>query len=163
MSELITIQEASYLLRCAPSSIHRYVRKGKLSPTKKIDGKSFFDKQEILSFKRPDAPKSKPGFNKNAQSGIGKSEFMEVVEKWQVNTKDTGSADVEIGVLTEKIKRLEVEMHQTPTEHPEFKKMRYTLLRHVGERRRLLRYLEMSDFGRYRRALALINNESRVA
>jgi ribosomal protein S15P/S13E len=41
-----------------------------------------------------------------------------------------------------------------------FKKMRYDLLRYVGERRRLLKYLEISDYRRYKKALDLIRKES---
>jgi hypothetical protein len=47
-------------------------------------------------------------------------------------------------------------MKRISTTNPGFIDMRYTLLRHVGERRKLLHYLEISDYRRYLRAMDLI-------
>ena len=41
-----------------------------------------------------------------------------------------------------------------------FRNMRYALLRHVRGRRKLLHYLRVSDFKRYRRAVELISREA---
>ena len=70
----------------------------------------------------------------------------EIIEKFKTHEKDTGSPDVQIALLTERINQL--------TEH--FKvhakdfHSRRGLLKMVGTRRRLLRYLMDKDFNRYR-------------
>ena len=160
MTELITLKEAASILRCAPSSISRYIKSGSLCPEESINGRHFFNKEKVLNFKRPVTPKDRLNYNQRTSTGLNKSEFMDILEKWQVNSRDTGSADVEIGVYTEKIKRLEIQMKGIATSDAAFKNMRYKLLRYLGERRRLLRYLETSDYGRYRKALALLEKEA---
>ncbi len=63
---------------------------------------------------------------------------------------DTGSPEVQVAVLTERIKHL--------TEHLKIHKhdnhSRYGLLKMVGKRRRLLKYLSSQDVDRYRRLIA---------
>ena len=63
---------------------------------------------------------------------------------------DTGSPEVQVAVLTERIKHL--------TEHLKIHKhdnhSRYGLLKMVGKRRRLLKYLSNQDVDRYRRLIA---------
>lgn len=97
-------------------------------------------------------------FNPKHKSPFATQDLADVIDKWQVHSKDTSSADVQIGIYTEKIKQLEVQMRQVAITDPVFKKMRYQLLRHVGERRRLLKYLEISDYTRYRKALEMLKS-----
>jgi ribosomal protein S15 len=173
MTELLTSKEAATLLKCAETTIHSYVRKGILRTTKNINGKRLFDREKILSFNRPSRNtsfnKRKKAKNDSASSrprcaiGMDSRVFLDIVEKYRVNSSDTTSADVQIGVYTEKISRLEIKLRQTPTEDPDFKTMRYSLLWHVGERRKLLHYLEISNYGRYRKAIALLQKEGQVA
>ena len=171
MTELITTKEAASILNRAPLTVKKYIQRGKLFPTQKIGGKNFFDKEKILSFKRTlSSTKSsfkrgirQANFKTKASHGLPEAEMMAIIEKWQINSRDTSSADVEIGVYTEKIMRLEVKLRQIPTEHPDFKNMRYKLLWHVGERRKLLHYLEISNYGRYRKAIAILEKEGRFA
>ena len=63
---------------------------------------------------------------------------------------DTGSPEVQVAVLTERIKHL--------TEHLKIHKhddhSRRGLLKMVGKRRRLLKYLSSQDVDRYRRLIA---------
>lgn len=82
--------------------------------------------------------------------------FAEIISRWQIHPKDTGSIDIQIGIYTEKIKQIEIELRQLSEKDPTFKIVRYQLLRYVGERRRHLKYLQMSDHKRYKRALNLI-------
>jgi ribosomal protein S15 len=166
MTELLTSKEAATLLKCAETTIHRYVRKGKLLPDKKVANSYFFERQKILGFKRPKPfmkSSSRPSFKTRENHSLPQSDVMHIIEKWGVNSYDTSSADVQIGVYTEKISRLEIKLRQTPTEDPDFKTMRYSLLWHVGERRKLLHYLEISNYGRYRKAIALLQKEGQVA
>ncbi len=164
MPELITTKEAISLLGCSSATFKGYLKRRDLHSSKKVGGKNYFDKDMILNFTPTDPlTKKGPKFNRPSNSGIGKTELLDVIEKWRVNSRDTGSADVQIGIYTEKITQMEEEIKHIPTEDPDFKTMRYKLLRHVGERRKLLIYLKMSDYVRYRRALTLINKERRVA
>lgn len=70
----------------------------------------------------------------------------EVIESNKVHDKDTGSPEVQVAILTERIKNL--------TEHFKLHKKdhhsRRGLLMQVGQRRRLLNYLKKKDITRYR-------------
>ena len=76
---------------------------------------------------------------------------------------DTSSADVQIGVYTEKIEQLEMDMKGVRHDDPVFAKMRSLLIKHVFERRRLLNYLQNSDYVRYRRAMEFINADRKAS
>lgn len=69
----------------------------------------------------------------------------DTIKKFQVHGKDTGSAQVQIAVLTQKIKDL--------TDHLQIHKKdvhsRRGLLGMVGKRRSLLRYLKMNNASEY--------------
>jgi ribosomal protein S15 len=164
MFQLVTTKEAISLLGCSPSTFKRYLRKGNLSTTKKIDGKSYFDKERILNFSPPNPLiKNRPNFNQRSSSGLGKTALLDIIEKWRVNSRDNSSADVQIGIYTEKIRKIELELKRISANDPIFKRMRYTLLKQVGERRKLLHYLEISNYGRYRRARNLVKKEHQAA
>ncbi len=70
----------------------------------------------------------------------------EIIEKYQTHEGDTGSPEVQIALLTERIAHL--------TEHLKVHKKdnhsRRGLLMMVGQRRSLLKYLEGIDVERYR-------------
>ncbi|WP_369688869.1 30S ribosomal protein S15 [Carboxydothermus pertinax] len=71
---------------------------------------------------------------------------MGIIAKYQLHEKDTGSPEVQIAILTERIMQL--------TEHLKVHKKdfhsRRGLLKMVGQRRALLNYLKRKDFERYR-------------
>ena len=158
MTELIGAKEAASILKCAKSTLYDYIRTGRLIPSQNNTDRMLFDKEKIASFiKPPSKPRVRKNFNQQSNSGIEKSAIAHIVEKWRVNSSDSASADVQIGIYIEKIHQLEIEMKRISTANPDFINMRYTLLKHVGERRRLLRYLESSDYSRYRRAMELIS------
>jgi len=73
-----------------------------------------------------------------------------VVEEYGTHAKDTGSPEVQVALLTERINHL--------TEHLKIHKKdhhsRRGLLMMVGKRRRLLRYLQEQDVERYRSLIA---------
>lgn len=68
-----------------------------------------------------------------------------IITDLQVNKKDTGSPEVQIGILTARITEL--------TEHLKVNKKdfmaRRGLLQMVGQRKRLLRYLAKQDSNKY--------------
>jgi small subunit ribosomal protein S15 len=73
-----------------------------------------------------------------------------VVEEYGTSANDTGSTEVQVALLTERINHL--------TEHLKIHKKdhhsRRGLLMMVGKRRRLLRYLQGQDVERYRTLIA---------
>jgi len=68
-----------------------------------------------------------------------------VVENFRLHEKDTGSADVQIALLTERINLLTEHLQKNNKDHSS----RRGLLVMVGQRRRLLDYLHNTDTSRY--------------
>ena len=75
---------------------------------------------------------------------------QEIIEKFRVHGSDTGSSEVQIALLTERIRYL--------TEHFKIHKKdhhsRRGLLKLVGQRRRLLDYLKSKNVARYRTVIS---------
>ncbi|MCS7202076.1 MAG: 30S ribosomal protein S15 [Dictyoglomus sp.] len=80
---------------------------------------------------------------------LTKEEKREIIEKFRINEKDSGSPEVQIALLTERIKKL--------TEHLKIHKKdfhsRVGLLKMIGKRRKLLRYLQEKDMERYKKLI----------
>ena len=81
---------------------------------------------------------------------LTKEQKAEIAAKYGRGTNDTGSAEVQIAILTASINML--------TEHLKIHKKdhhsRRGLLMQVGQRRRLLGYLQNKDIERYRKLIA---------
>ena len=75
---------------------------------------------------------------------------QQMVSKFQVHQKDTGSPEVQIALLTQRIE--EVTSHLKIHRHDA--DSRRGLLMMVGRRRRLLDYLKKNDAPRYEKLLA---------
>ncbi|HEX9166041.1 MAG TPA: 30S ribosomal protein S15 [Gemmatimonadales bacterium] len=73
-----------------------------------------------------------------------------VVAKYRVNEADTGSARVQIALLTERINSLTDHFRTHAKDHHG----RRGLLKMVGSRRRLLTYLKRTDLPTYRSLIA---------
>jgi small subunit ribosomal protein S15 len=73
-----------------------------------------------------------------------------IIKEYQVNDKDTGSAEVQVAVLTENIKSLTEHLR----EHKKDVHSRRGLLGMVSQRRRLLKYLNAEDVTRYQSLIA---------
>ncbi len=71
---------------------------------------------------------------------------QEIVKKFARNDKDTGSAEVQIAILTEEIRVLTEHLKEHIHDHHS----RRGLLKKVGQRRNLLNYLAKKDVTRYR-------------
>jgi len=67
------------------------------------------------------------------------------ISDFRVHEKDTGSADVQIALLTHRINELTVHLQKFNKDHSS----RRGLLKMVGQRRRLLDYLHNTDSTRY--------------
>lgn len=72
-------------------------------------------------------------------------EKSKTIEKFKLHDKDTGSADVQIALLTERINQLTEHLQKHKKDHSS----RRGLLMMVGQRRRLLDYLHQTDAARY--------------
>ncbi|MBN1478208.1 30S ribosomal protein S15 [Candidatus Sumerlaeota bacterium] len=70
----------------------------------------------------------------------------EIIEEYKVHDSDTGSPEVQIAVLTERIKNLTEHFKEHGKDHHS----RRGLLQLVGRRRSLLDYLKKNDIARYR-------------
>ena len=68
-----------------------------------------------------------------------------VIESFKLHDGDTGSADVQIALLTQRINHLTEHLQNNKKDHSS----RRGLLMMVGQRRRLLEYLQNSDLSRY--------------
>lgn len=77
---------------------------------------------------------------------LDKEEKQQIIEAFKVHASDTGSPEVQVALLTERIERLTEHLKLHPKDHHS----RRGLMKMVGKRRRLLEYLRQKDFERYR-------------
>lgn len=70
----------------------------------------------------------------------------EIIKAFQIHENDTGSPEVQIAILTERINYLNEHLKANKKDHHS----RRGLLKMVGQRRALLDYLKDNDFDRYR-------------
>ena len=70
----------------------------------------------------------------------------EVIKKYQANTRDTGSARVQVALLTQRINYLQGHFEVNKKDHHS----RRGLLRMVSNRRSLLDYIKSRDVKQYR-------------
>ena len=78
---------------------------------------------------------------------INKKEIMETYARHE---GDTGSPEVQVAILTERIRQLTEHLKQ----HPKDDHSRLGMYKMVGKRRRLLDYLMRKDIERYRALIA---------
>ena len=81
---------------------------------------------------------------------IRKDEKTAVIEANRTHPTDTGSPEVQIAILTERIRQLTEHLKQ----HPKDDHSRLGMYKMVGKRRRLLDYLAKKDIERYRAIIA---------
>jgi small subunit ribosomal protein S15 len=67
------------------------------------------------------------------------------IDDFKLHERDTGSADVQVALLTQRINHLTEHLQQNKKDHSS----RRGLLMMVGQRRRLLDYLHTTDENRY--------------
>jgi len=77
---------------------------------------------------------------------LEKEKKTEIINKFGLSEGDTGSTEVQVALLTERINQLTA--HMMANRH-DYHSQR-GLLKLVGQRRRLLAYLSREDIGRYR-------------
>jgi small subunit ribosomal protein S15 len=77
---------------------------------------------------------------------LNKDDKVKIVEEFGATRQDTGSAKVQIALLTKRIEDLTEHFKMHKKDHAS----RRGLLMMVGKRRRLLRYLKNTDLNAYR-------------
>ena len=73
-----------------------------------------------------------------------------ILERHRMHERDTGSPEVQIALLTARIQELTEHLRANKKDHAS----RRGLLKMVGRRTSLLRYLSRTDRGRYQRIIA---------
>jgi len=81
---------------------------------------------------------------------ITKEKKKELVEKFGQNDEDSGSPEVQIAILTEKIKNITEHLKGNQQDHSS----RRGLLKLVSRRKNLLKYLKNSDEARYKKLIS---------
>ena len=79
-----------------------------------------------------------------------KDQKTEIIERYQLHESDTGSPEVQVAILTERINHLNEHLKTHKKDHHS----RRGLLKMVGQRRGLLNYLMKIDIERYRAIIA---------
>ena len=79
-----------------------------------------------------------------------KAKKQEIIAKFGKHEGDTGSAEVQIALLTERINHLNEHLKKNIHDNHS----RRGLMKMVGERRSLLKYLQNIDIERYRKILS---------
>jgi small subunit ribosomal protein S15 len=75
---------------------------------------------------------------------------QELIAEYQVHETDTGSADLQVAILTERINQLTSHLKDNDSDHSS----RLGLLKMIGRRRRLLSYIQKHDRERYQKLIA---------
>ncbi len=70
----------------------------------------------------------------------------EIINEYQIHETDTGSADVQVAMLTERINKLSAHLKGNKKDHAS----RRGLLKMIGQRKRLLAYIQKQDRDRYK-------------
>jgi len=87
---------------------------------------------------------------KEIQVPVSKERVAEVMAQHRHHEADTGSSEVQIALLTERIRNLTEHFKTHEKDHAG----RRGLLKLVGQRRRLLNYLERTNIESYRKLIA---------
>ena len=84
---------------------------------------------------------------------LTKDEKKEIIKKYGSSENDSGKAEVQIAILTERINQLTDHFGEHKKDHAS----RRGLMKMVGKRRRMLDYLIKKDIGRYRAIIKELN------
>ena len=84
---------------------------------------------------------------------MDKTRKLEIIEQYKRHEGDTGSPEVQVALLTERINHLNEHLLTHKKDHHS----RRGLLLMVGQRRNMLNYLKSKDIERYRALLASLN------
>lgn len=85
--------------------------------------------------------------------GLGKEQKKAIIDEFKLSETDTGSADVQIALLTTRINELTEHFKVHKKDHHS----RRGLFKLVGQRRGLLNYLQKKDINKYREIIQKLN------
>lgn len=85
---------------------------------------------------------------------ITKENKLQVINTYKKSENDTGSTEVQMGVLTARIAEITTHLRSFPKDFHS----RTGLLKLVGRKRRLAKYLERTDKESYTRVMASLKN-----
>ena len=75
-----------------------------------------------------------------------------LIKEFRLHETDTGSPEVQIAILTNKITYLTEHLKQHPKDHHS----RRGMLKMIGQRRSLLNYVKEKDIERYRKIISVL-------
>lgn len=75
---------------------------------------------------------------------------QEIMSNYQVHETDTGSAEVQVAMLTDRISRLSLHLQANQNDHSS----RRGLLKMIGQRKRLLSYIQKGSREKYQDLIA---------
>ena len=78
-----------------------------------------------------------------------KEDKKEIIEKFRIHENDTGSAEVQVAILTSRINNLNEHLKTNKMDHHS----RRGLVMLVGKRKRLLEYIKNNDLDGYRKLI----------
>jgi small subunit ribosomal protein S15 len=81
---------------------------------------------------------------------LQKEKKEEIISHFKLHETDTGSPEVQVSLLTQRINEMTLHMQQNPKDLHS----RHGLLKMVGRRRRLLDYLKRKDIESYRNLIS---------
>ena len=81
--------------------------------------------------------------------GLEKEDKQKIIDKYKVQENDTGSSEVQVALLTEKINKLNEHLKKNKKDHHS----RRGLVMMVGKRKRLLKYLQDNELERYKKLI----------
>lgn len=84
---------------------------------------------------------------------LQKDDKTSIIDEYRTHEGDTGSAEVQVALLTARINQLTEHLKQHKKDHHS----RRGLLMMVGQRRRLLNYLSKKDIERYRSLISRLS------
>ena len=84
---------------------------------------------------------------------LAKEAKQDVIKEFGKNDKDSGATEVQIALLTKRIEDLTEHFKTNKKDHAS----RRGLLKMVGQRRKLLKYLQRKDLDAYRSLLGRLN------
>lgn len=85
-------------------------------------------------------------------------EKEKIIKKYKLHEKDTGSAEIQIALISEEIKRLLFHLKT----HPKDFHSKRGLLKMVSKRRKLLSYLKEEDIKRYNSIVKKIGLKAKI-
>lgn len=81
---------------------------------------------------------------------LAKETKSKLVKKYQRKAADTGSSDVQVALITERITQLTGHLKQNPKD----KHSQYGLIKLVSQRKKLLAYLQKNEKAKYEKLIA---------